>query len=249
MLDPPVFLDVNPYAFLVILDYLRTNELYIPRNVNTALVHKLLAEFGIPFSGFQELESEVQLPPLSVYTNPFEDLNLPPVYDFSSSSSTSNYQDKTKLTVELSNNGKYSKSLDSQQKIIYKKLEPMIFEQILPLISGHVEQGHTRLRIYIVHPDIEPSQIVSNTQDDDIGFPKEYFCADPAKNCPDLTFVAQPKVLDLFKKIILYSTGISEISIDIRNLTVRVETPFGLFESKSFDIPVITMVIPPNCSF
>jgi hypothetical protein len=285
--DPPFLLDHNPFAFLVILDFLRTDCIYIPRNVNTMLVKRLFVHYGLPIDRIVELETESTLPGGSTLT-PSEqshsmagtvhsaprfqnasfmagssftseqgpsnypasssriasDFDLPPAYVPSSSVGPSSDSKKDTLA-----RGKeyYTHSLDSQQKIIYKKLEPMIFNHLLPLLSSHVDEGHERLRVYFAPPGVAKDTIANHTHDEDLGFPKEIFT--PSNYGVDITFLTQPKVMDLFQKIIMYSTGIRKLSQEIRNITSRVENAFGLFESMSFDVPVLTIQFPPNCSF
>ena len=144
----------------------------------------------------------------------------------------------------------YTTSLDSQQTIMYKKMEPLIFQHLLRIISKHVDAGHCRLRIYILPPNVKPEQIANDTNDEDLGFPKEYFVSDPAKECPEMEFLCQPKAMALLQKTLMMATGIhTNLGITLKNVTTRIETDFGLLESKSMDLVLITMEIPHDCHF
>jgi hypothetical protein len=283
--DPPFLLDHNPFAFLVILDFLRTDCIYIPRNVNTELVKRLFVHYGLPIDRIVELETESTLPGGTTFAEQshsatgtpqsatrFQDSSFMAGSSFTTEQASPNFptnSTRTSVNYDLppaympsgfvgpSTDSKknpivrgkeyYTHSLDSQQKIIYKKLEPMIFNHLLPLLSSHVDEGHERLRVYFAPPGVAKDTIANYTQNEDLGFPKEIFT--PNNYGVDLTFLTQPKVMDLFQKIIMYSTGIKTLTQEIRNITSRVENPFGLFESMSFDVPVLTIQFPPNCSF
>lgn len=52
------FLDHNPFAFTVILDYFRYGRIYIPRNVAKAVVLLQMREFGIPFAAADVVDGE-----------------------------------------------------------------------------------------------------------------------------------------------------------------------------------------------
>lgn len=253
----PIFLDYNPYAFMVILDYLRTDTLYIPRNVSKDLVIRLLKELNITFYQTQEVDSEISLSRLNPFDSPTtsnsgirsptQDNALPPAYfeasNFGQSTSGISKTSNQSPVSETSQH-RYTQSLDSQQKALYKKMEPMIFADLLPLISGHVDQGHTRVRIYIVPDGVTKDSIANNTEEEDLGFPKEFYKAPET-----MLFLMQPKALELLLKTIKYSTGIDNTKLAIRNITIRSENAFGLYESKSIDILVLTLVFPPNCAF
>ena len=144
----------------------------------------------------------------------------------------------------------YTTSIDSQQALMYKKMEPMIFQHLLRIISRHVDAGHCRLRIYILPPEVKSESIANDTNDEDLGFPKEYFVSNPSQNCPDLQFLCQPKAMALLQKTLMMATGIHHnLAVTLKNVTTRLETDFGLLESKSMDLVLITMEIPHDCSF
>jgi hypothetical protein len=287
--DRPYFLDVNPYAFLVIIDYMKTGELFVPRNVNSDLVKSLLREFNIPFSCFLETENEAILPqqiphtlakrieppnaflsrqttptdysaPVNSYALP-QCMNDPPAYEntpshlhWSGEKATPSWLQQVQSETRSDSSSqigdiRYTHRLDNQEKIMYKKLEPLVFQFILPLISNHVGSGHSRLRIYICPPEVRKEKIANDTQEEDVGYPKEYFASRPENGCPDLLFLTQPKVVDLVKKTIGFATGIKNMYANVKNVTTRSETPFGLIESKSFDLLVLSFEIPPNCAF
>lgn len=268
--DRPYFLDINPYAFLVIIDYMKTDELFVPRNVNSDLIKKLLREFNIPYTYFLETETEAVLPKqkeLSTSSLPRQTTladytplihSSPPAYETSPQldSHISPFGEKAvpswlqpETTPLQTSNAHYTHHLDSQERIMYKKIEPLVFKYILPLISNHVEAGHSRLRIYICPPEVKKESIANDTKEEDVGFPKEYFSLRPEDGSPELLFVTQPKVVDLMKKTISYATGIRNMYANIKNVTTRSENLFGLIESKSFDLLMLSFEIPPNCAF
>ncbi|CAG8590328.1 1940_t:CDS:1, partial [Acaulospora colombiana] len=52
--DREIFIDHNPLAFSVILDFLRYKRLVVPRNVAREVVELQLQEFGIPYEDLTE---------------------------------------------------------------------------------------------------------------------------------------------------------------------------------------------------
>ena len=97
---------------------------------------------------------------------------------------------------------------------------------------------------------MKSDSIANDTNDEDLGFPKEYFKTDPMNNCPDLQFLCQPKAMALLQKTLMIATGIHQnLGITLKNVTTRIETDFGLLESKSLDLVLITMEIPSDCAF
>ncbi|CAG8563211.1 11986_t:CDS:2 [Gigaspora margarita] len=60
--DQEVFVDHNPLAFSVILDFLRYKRLMVPKNVAQEVVELQLREFGIPYDSLTEVIEDEELP-------------------------------------------------------------------------------------------------------------------------------------------------------------------------------------------
>ncbi|KAJ3325758.1 hypothetical protein HDV06_003528 [Boothiomyces sp. JEL0866] len=213
----PIFLDYNPYAFLVVLDYLRTNQLCIPRNVSTLLVKIIFDELRINLPEFIETETVATLP------NVIE----PPPYTQSAASPST-----TRSAVRF--------KLDNHQQILYNRLEPLMFGSIFPLISNKFTLGHTQLKLSIIPPTIDPSKNASDLITDDVGYIKDYYTL--KKGDPELAFLTQPTVTELMEKILRYgSMELKYAQIYVRNITLRQENAFGLLESRNTNILEMTL--------
>ncbi len=80
-----MFLDHNPLAFSVILDYLRYNKLLVPKNVAKEVIELQLEEFGIPYDKIIETDGIMD-----------EDDNLPS-YEATLGGFTAPYRDERRL--------------------------------------------------------------------------------------------------------------------------------------------------------
>ncbi|KAJ3256500.1 hypothetical protein HK103_005498 [Boothiomyces macroporosus] len=212
----PVFLDYNPYAFLVVLDYLRTNQVCIPRNVSTNLVKIVFDELRIDLPEFIETETYASLP----------NVNEPPPYTQNPTSSIA------KPTIGF--------KLDNHQQILYNRLEPLMFGSIFPLLTSQFNLGHTQLKLAIIPPTIDPTKNASDLITEDVGYVKSYYSL--KKGDPDLPFLIQPKVTELMEKILRYgSMDLKFVQIYVKNITLRLENAFGLLESKNTNILEMTL--------
>ncbi|KAJ3271171.1 hypothetical protein HDV01_007029 [Terramyces sp. JEL0728] len=212
----PIFLDYNAYAFLVVLDYLRTNQLCIPRNVSTHLVKVLFDELRINLPEFTETDALVTLP----------NANEPPSYSQAVGNSS----------IGKGNGFK----MDNQQQILYNRLEPLLFGSLIPLISSNFNLGNTQVKLSIIPPSIDPSKNASDLITDDTDDVKAYYTL--KKGDPDLAYLTQPKVMELMEKILRYSSlELKHVQINVRNITLRFENAFGLLESKNTNILEVTM--------
>ncbi|KAJ3000440.1 hypothetical protein HDV02_005305 [Globomyces sp. JEL0801] len=144
-------------------------------------------------------------------------------------------------TMFKRNEQTFERHLSSHQKILLRRTEPIMFQSILPLIRKHIRLGHTQLQIYIIPNEIKPHTIANEKITQEYTFPKEFLVLYPEMNGPDLLFLLQPDVMLLMNRLIENYQPTGDCQTSVQNLTTRIETPVGLFESRSFDLLVLTI--------
>ncbi|KAJ3305573.1 hypothetical protein HDV03_001439 [Kappamyces sp. JEL0829] len=235
--EPVPFVAVNPYAFLVVVDYLRHQTLYIPRNVSTALVKMLLDRWHIPYSdaALVLLETERDL----VFQSE-EVSDEPPVY---------NQAVQELLQIQETKSGARSEKAGpawtALQSAAYARLETLVFQHLARLFRTHLQQGHSHFRFYLVPPGIHPHHLVSAADDQDRGFQVELLHVG-INDIPDMGFLQQELAIELLESMVLGALEISRSRFALKStkLTARIENAFGLFETCTIDALALTFT--PN---
>ncbi|PKK68877.1 hypothetical protein RhiirC2_698415, partial [Rhizophagus irregularis] len=128
-----IFIDHNPLAFSVILDYLRYGKLLVPGNVAKEVIELQLKEFRIPYDNIVEDDNE-------------ED-NLPS-YESIIGEFSAPYKDyKNSLKDTVINNA-------------IKRLDTLIQDVILPYLKRHAKRGHQQVTFYLT-PNVVTSKNIT----------------------------------------------------------------------------------------
>ncbi|GES78824.1 potassium voltage-gated channel protein Shaw-like [Rhizophagus clarus] len=117
-----IFLDHNPLAFSVILDYLRYDKLLVPGNVAKEVIELQLREFRIPYDNI--IEDDKEEDSLPSYASVIGEFSTP-------------YKDyKNSLKDTVINNA-------------VKRLDTLIQDVILPYLKRHAKRGHQQVTFYL----------------------------------------------------------------------------------------------------
>lgn len=124
------------------------------------------------------------------------------------------------------------------------RCEPVIRNNILPIIHLNASQGHHRVRIYIVPNDVNPTDIASDVTIGHESYPVSFFKLD-TKSEVDITFdfLIQPEILRLIRTTIMASVCITSCIMDSTDISIRRENDFGLFESTAITVVQLTVKI------
>ncbi|KAJ3088636.1 hypothetical protein HK102_008304 [Quaeritorhiza haematococci] len=131
-----IFLDHNPLAFNIIIDYFRYGHLLCPRNVCPEVIHLQLREFGIPYDPKDIKETN--------------DEGLPPSYEAASAANQGSqggfWQSKLGVGVNAA---------------LAKRLDALLHGRIVPLVTLHAQQGHKGFAICLIPPDIQGNEVAA----------------------------------------------------------------------------------------
>ncbi|RIA83448.1 hypothetical protein C1645_786383 [Glomus cerebriforme] len=246
-----IFIDHNPLAFSVILDYLRYDKLLVPNNVAKEVIELQLKEFRIPYDEIVEFDNDVN-----------DDDGLPSygaiIGEFSAP--YKDYHDSLKETVI--NNA-------------IKRLETLIQDVILPYLKRHAKRGHQQVTFYLT-PNVVTSKNITtdldhltdphewiylpyssqshsvrsfnssfsySTSSSTLFDKKEEVNDDNDDDLPDIQFLLQPNNLKKLQDFILAKSGVKKVIAKQVEVICRTENEFGLFSSKSFEIIQIDVII------
>ncbi|GES90823.1 BTB/POZ domain-containing protein KCTD5 [Rhizophagus clarus] len=180
-----IFLDHNPFAFSVILDYIRYKRLCIPKNVTREIVELQLREFGLG-----------------------DDIKL-------SDKSSSEIEDDLPSYEQALNGFSASDGIalkDAAMLAVFRRIDTLISDVILPYLNRHAKRGHQQVTFYLT-PNIITKNIT--TELEHINDPHEWVQLstssssvdkdDSLKNdLPDLQFLLQKReTLDQLRDLII----------------------------------------------
>ncbi|KAJ3292708.1 hypothetical protein HK104_005096 [Borealophlyctis nickersoniae] len=209
-----VFVDANPQAFAVILDYLRYDRLLVPPSVCREVVQLQLQELDIPFAQMDQL--------------PIDQLEPPPSYRPSTGASmamgTKSDSTRVDIPTELA-------------RATQSKLNSLITNSLLPRLRTHASNGIHTLSFFFLPRNISKSAIVSHLTNgsDAASATVEFVTLDGTGVDGDVSieFLGQPGVLEELKKMAVWRLSVKKVAISSRDITTRVENDLGLFESCS----------------
>ncbi|CAG8668902.1 uncharacterized protein OCT59_010244 [Rhizophagus irregularis] len=244
-----IFIDHNPLAFSVILDYLRYGKLLVPGNVAKEVIELQLKEFRIPYDNIVEDDNE-------------ED-NLPS-YESIIGEFSAPYKDyKNSLKDTVINNA-------------IKRLDTLIQDVILPYLKRHAKRGHQQVTFYLT-PNVVTSKNIT-TELEHLTDPHEWIYLpyssqshsnrsfnssfsystssskffnsdkkeevnDNEEDLPDIQFLLQSNNLKKLQDFILAKSGVKKVVAKQVEVSCRTENEFGLFFTKSFEIIQIDVII------
>jgi len=228
-----VFIDHNPLAFSVILDYLRYKQLCVPRNVAREVVELQLKDLGIPYQsdalekGENINENEDGLPSYEVALNGYST-----IYQ--------NQDSSLKDTVIL---------------VSLRRMNTLCTDVILPFLKRHAKRGHHQVTFYLSQNSVTPNNI--STELEHMSDPHEWIYLPSSPTCtnsldlksnddedlPDLKFLLQRNNLEKLENFLLSKSGVKKVVAREVDVSCRTENEFGLLFSKSFEIIEIHTVI------
>ncbi|CAG8504914.1 14498_t:CDS:2 [Ambispora leptoticha] len=241
---PEIFLDHNPLAFGVILDYLRYKRIMVPRDVAKEVVELQLREFGIPYESLSEEDA-------TSYTDKQNGDDLPSYESVFRGVSSSVRDEKThslRDTVEI---------------VARKRLDAMIQDVILPCLKRHAKRGHQQVAFYLTPHNVTPQTIAGELTYSSIPHEWIYLPNSPLSNSssssyhslssfgsssssllqkqdedelPDLRFLLQKDTLKRFEDLVKQRSGVRKVDAKEVEVSVRTENEFGLIFTKSFNI-------------
>ncbi|CAH1758866.1 10504_t:CDS:2 [Entrophospora sp. SA101] len=220
-----IFIDHNPLAFGVILDYLRHGKLCVPRNVAREVVILQMGDLGIPYQSDNTLEDDAE--------------DTLPSYESALSGYSTVYQNKD------------SSLKDTVILVALRRMNTLCSDVIIPFLKRHAKRGHHQVTFYLSPNSLTPKNIT--TELDHINDPHEwiYLPSSPDSNSldfnkksemddeedlPDLKFLLQKDNLAKLENFILSKSGVKKIVAKEVEVSCRTENEFGLLFSKYFEI-------------
>lgn len=254
-------------VFLAVVDFLRTDTLFVPRCVSPDLCLLLMADLGISTRGCPVLATH-DYTHVHLFEGSFRwDSNVQCVQEDAVQKQSLAIQSGSHPTCSHSNRDSHrdqssSRPLqkqDSNQPPAYSIVSPqtssmlrcsnLVSNHIAPLIAKHAAQGHHRVRIIIMPPNTHSSSIVSSTDLGHESFPVVFINLNTANAkmsidsnlMPEIDLLIQSSVQKLLENIVVSSTSVAACSVEAMLATVRTENSFGLFESVSLQTVQITI--------
>jgi len=227
-----IFIDHNPFAFSVILDYIRYKRLCVPRNVAREVVELQLREFGLG-----------------------DDINL--LVPDKSVSKVFEVENDALPSYEQALNG-FSASdgvalKDAAMSASLRRIDTLISDAILPYLKRHAKRGHQQVTFYLTPNNIIAKNITTelehiNDPHEWIKLPTDSSSVEKDDNLendlPDLQFLLQKRdTLDQLRDLIISKSGVKKCTVSKVEVSYRSESEFGLFSSKSWDIIQIFVII------
>ncbi|PKK75722.1 hypothetical protein RhiirC2_735982 [Rhizophagus irregularis] len=220
-----ICLDHNPFAFSVILDYIRYKRLYVPKDVAREIVELQLREFGLG-----------------------DDINL-----LIKDKNASIIEDALPSYEQALNEFSASDGVtlrDAATLAVLRRIDTLISDVILPYLKRHAKRGHHQITFYLTPNNIITKNIT--TELEHINDPHEWIRLstdsssvekdDSLENdLPDLQFLLQKR--DTLRDLIISKSDVKECTVNKVEISYRIESEFGLFSSKSCDIVQIFVII------
>ncbi|KAJ3326380.1 hypothetical protein HDU76_012975 [Blyttiomyces sp. JEL0837] len=157
---PTIFIDANPAAFSVIVDYIRHGKIFCPPTVSEPLVRLLMDNFGL-FAGESNNEdvgtrsTTVDAPPPYAKTNDTTDLKM----------QTSKIQPLSYHPAPASSISTSSSSSSQSNNLLAtskRLIDSIIESQISTKISSHARSGNRKLDIIFSDPAVERGDLTGN---------------------------------------------------------------------------------------
>nr|KAJ3418607.1 hypothetical protein HK105_008103 [Polyrhizophydium stewartii] len=191
---PEVFVDANPLAFLVVLDFLRYHQLLVPRSVSREVVLLLLQGLRIPADASTPVETDEAGPSLAELhagggrlpePSSTAGFDAPPSYDDASGRSAFGSLGggmagsplsgslKSLGADHLATGGGYgsqplffggSSARSTAARTLQTRVSAFVGERLHPLVETHAAMGHRRVRIYVLPSGIDRLSIVNDTR-------------------------------------------------------------------------------------
>ncbi|TPX37960.1 hypothetical protein SmJEL517_g00276 [Synchytrium microbalum] len=232
-----LFVDLNPYAFNVVLDYMRYGKLYCPRNVAKEVVDLQLRALDIEIKAeVVEIDAD-DLYPTTSSTNfninaSIEDPNQPPPYT-PSISNTYNRSD-TKQPISTSS----SSSVQAQVQLSStSKLENLIGGWLSPIVITRAKRGLRKLKFLFVPMGVELTKIAGFESLSNDGAPIEIVHmnrshTEDSESVGDIVFLTSSGTPEELARLLVLRTGIVRAVPELPEIFTRTENQFGTTESQ-----------------
>ncbi|CAG8737355.1 3516_t:CDS:2, partial [Funneliformis mosseae] len=238
-----IFLDHNPLAFSVVLDYIRYHRLCLPKNVAREVVELQLREFGldddinliVPDQNVAKVFGDAK------YDGKDEVLkakgnNVLPSYEQALSGFSASY-DSNSDRKRMGNDGTSLK--DDVMISSLRRIDTLVSDVILPYLKRHAKRGHHQVTFYLTPNNVTSKNIT--TELEHIDNPHEWIHLpidsstlenndDLGNDLPDLKFLLQKMdTLDQIQDFIISKSGAKECNVNKVEVICRNENEFGLF--------------------
>ncbi|RIB05571.1 hypothetical protein C2G38_2253736 [Gigaspora rosea] len=211
--DQEVFVDHNPLAFSVILDFLRYKSLMVPKIVAQEVVELQLREFGIPYDSLTEAIEDEELPSYdaTVASSSLRDTVL---------QVSTRRMDTLISDVILPYLKRHAKR--GHRQVIFYLTPNSVTQNNITSELDHINDPHEWIHL--------PSKNEATEKEDQ-------------SDLPDLQFLLQKDQLKRLGELITKRSGVKRVEVSEAVVSCRTENEFGLLFSKFFDIIEIKAII------
>ncbi|CAG8578759.1 141_t:CDS:2 [Dentiscutata heterogama] len=208
-----IFVEHNPLAFSVILDFLRYKRLMVPKNVAQEVVELQLREFGIPYDNLTEVIDDEELPSYAatIGNSSLRDTVL---------QASTRRMDTLISDVILPYLKRHAKR--GHRHVIFYLTPNSVTQKNLTSELDNINDPHEWIHL--------PSRNEATEKEDQ-------------SDLPDLQFLLQKDQLKRLGELITKRSGVKNVEVSEAVVSCRTENEFGLLFSKLFDIIEIKAII------
>ncbi|CAG8466735.1 34_t:CDS:2 [Acaulospora colombiana] len=229
-----IFIDHNPLAFSVILDFLRYKRLVVPRNVAREVVELQLQEFGIPYDNLTEgVRESDELPSYEATVNKFP----------------GPYRDEKRVHNSLLK--------DTVLEVSIRKMDTLVTDVILPFLKRHAKRAHREVTFYLTPNIVTPQNITSELEhqsdphewiylpssEESLKFKSSVDVDSESDDLPDIKFLLQRDTLERLEDFIVTKSSVKRVEARKLEVNFRTENEFGLLFTKTMGIVEIHVII------
>jgi hypothetical protein len=225
--DDVVFLNHNPDAFSVVIDYLRYGRILVPPSVCPKTVQLVFDDLDIQllYSQRIELQDEGKISPAAIEVSPFDD--VPPQYTPAQSERAVLPQKETQKTGHSDT----TNLVDQLTITVHQKITDLILSTIRPRIASQALQGAFRSSCVLLPSSAKHGVIMSE-------FPQSNYTEMVYLDKDLERFLTQPEVERRFESELRHSLEVP-IKFEKKDVFFRSENEFGIAQTTTTQALVI----------